>query len=333
MNKTKLQTTAQKLVAKEKGILAADESSPTIKKRLNSINVESTENNRRDYREMLFTTEGLERFISGVILYDETLRQKSQNGTPFARILIQKGIIPGIKVDMGAKDLAFFPEEKITEGLTGLRERLAEYLTLGAQFSKWRAVITIGENIPTDACIHANAHALARFAALSQEANIVPVVEPEVLMTGKHTIQTHAKVTLKTLKSVFEQLNKYKIYLPGMLLKPNMIASGLDAQEQASSGEVAKTTLDIFNQAIPSEMPGIVFLSGGLTPETATAHLCEMNNLGAHPWELSFSFGRALQNEALKVWGGEKNNILQAQKALNKRAMLVSQARSGKKQN
>lgn len=331
MDKGKLEATAKKLVAKNKGILAADESTPTIKKRLDSINVESTETNRRDYREMLFTTEGLEQFISGVILFDETLRQKSKNGTPLAAILSDKGIITGIKVDMGAKELAFFPGEKVTEGLTGLRERFAEYATLDAGFSKWRAVIATGDNIPTDACIYANAHALARFAALSQEADIVPIVEPEVLMTGKHTIKTHAEATLKTLQAVFSQLEKYRIYLPGMLLKPNMVAAGLDAETQTSPQDVAKTTLEVFNQAIPDQVPGIVFLSGGLTPDDATANLYEMNNSGEQPWELSFSFGRALQNEALKTWKGEKSNAPAAQKALYERAQKVSLARSGKK--
>lgn len=331
MDETKLAATAQKLVAKGKGILAADESTPTIKKRLDSINVESTETNRRDYREMLFTTDGLEEFISGVILFDETLRQQSESGTPLAQILSRKEIIPGIKVDKGAKDLAFFPGEKVTEGLTGLRDRFAEYVTLGAGFSKWRAVIAIGDGIPTDACIDANAHALARFAALSQEAGIVPIVEPEVLMTGTHTIEAHAEATLRTLKAVFSQLEKYKIYLPGMLLKPNMIAPGLEAETQVAPEEVAKTTLEVFDQAVPDEVPGIVFLSGGLTPDQATVNLYEMNRVGDQPWELSFSFGRALQNEALKTWAGGKSNITSAQKALYKRARLVSLARSGKR--
>jgi fructose-bisphosphate aldolase class I len=331
MDKAKLAATAQQLVAKEKGILAADESTPTIKKRLASINVESTEANRRDYRAMLFATEGLEQYISGVILYDETLRQNDREGVPLRQVLSDKGIIPGIKVDMGAKPLAFFPGEKVTEGLTGLRDRFAEYAQLGARFSKWRAVIATGEGLPTDACIEANAHALARFAALSQEADIVPIVEPEVLMTGTHTVETHAEATLRTLRVVFAQLKKYRVYLEGMLLKPNMVASGLEAEEKVPPARVAQETLKVFKEAVPAEVPGIVFLSGGLTPDEATENLYELNSSGPQPWELSFSFGRALQNEALKTWGGDNANNAAAQKALLERARLVSLARSGRK--
>lgn len=330
MNKKKLQSIAQQIVTSGRGILAADESSPTIKKRLDSINVESTEKNRRDYREMLFSSEGIEKYISGVILFDETLRQKTSKGVPFPEFLKSKGIVPGIKVDKGAKDLAFFPEEKITEGLDGLRERFVEYAKLGAGFSKWRAVLVTGDKTPTKEAIDANAFALARYAALSQEAGIVPVVEPEVLMTGDHTIQRHEEVTLATLKSVFGQLKKYGVFLPGILLKPNMAASGLDAKKQVSKKLVAEATIRVFRKAVPEDVPGIAFLSGGLSPEEATQNLDAINSLGEQPWELSFSFGRALQGEALAIWKGKKSNVTKAQEAFLKRARRVSLARSGK---
>lgn len=330
MNKGKLASTAKKLVAPGKGILAADESTPTIKKRLDSIKVESTESSRRDYRAMLFTTPQIQKAISGVILFDETIRQKNADGVPFSRLLRKKGIISGIKVDKGAKDMANFPGEKITEGLDGLRERLEEYVGFGAGFTKWRAVITIGKTIPTGECIDANAHALARFAALSQEAGLVPIVEPEVLMTGEHTINKHAEVTQNTLKSVFTELAKYKVYLPGILLKPNMIASGLGAKKQVGTDSVAKRTVRIFKKVVPKEVPGIVFLSGGLSPEMATRHLNSMNKLGKHPWELSYSFGRALQGEALTTWKGKRVNIAEAQRAFFKRAERTSAARYGR---
>lgn len=330
MNKGKLTSIAKKLVAPGKGILAADESTLTIKKRLNSVEVESTEATRRDYREMLFTTPQIQKAISGVILYDETIRQKNTDGVSFSRLLRKKGIIPGIKVDKGAKNLASFPDEKITEGLDGLRERLAEYVTLGAGFTKWRAVITIGKGIPTKECIDANAHALARYAALSQEAGLVPIVEPEVLMTDDHTIRKHAEVTEVTLKSVFTELAKYRVYLPGILLKPNMITSGLEAKKQIGTDSVAKKTLRIFKKVIPKDVPGIVFLSGGLNPEMATRHLYSMNKLGKQPWELSYSFGRALQSEALKTWGGKRANVAAAQRVFFKRAERASKARFGR---
>ena len=329
MDKQKLEDIAKKLVVKSKGILAADESSGTIKKRLDSINVESTEDSRRNYRQLLFEASGIENYISGVILYDETIRQLATTGKRLADILSDKDIVTGIKVDMGAKDLAFYPGEKITEGLTGLRERLAEYSELGAGFSKWRAVIELGNNIPTDACIDANAHALARYAALSQEAGIVPVVEPEVLMTGTHSIEEHAEVTKKTLQIVFKELNKYKVHIPGMLLKPNMIAAGLAGDKQSPSEEVAEATLAVFKDVLPDELPGIVFLSGGLSPDGATAHLKAINSVGVQPWELSYSFGRALQGEALDAWKGKVENVEIAQKALIERAKKVSQARDG----
>lgn len=330
MDKARLENTAQKIVAKSKGILAADESSGTIKKRLDSINVESTEDNRRDYRQLLFEAEGLENFISGVILFDETIRQESSTGKRLAEILSDKGILPGIKVDMGAKDLAFFPGEKVTEGLTGLRERFEEYNKLGVEFSKWRAAIELGVNIPTDACIDANAHALARYAALSQEAGIVPVVEPEVLMTGTHTIEEHADVTKKTLKKVFAELHKYHVHIPGMLLKPNMVAAGLDNEVRSTSLEVAEATVSAFKEVLPDDLPGVVFLSGGLSPDEATEHLRAINNQSDLPWELSYSFGRALQGEALKAWAGKQENVAEAQNALLERARKVSEARDGK---
>lgn len=329
MDKQKLEEIAKKIVSKSKGILAADESSGTIKKRLDTINVESTEENRRDYRQLLFEAEGIENYISGVILFDETIRQKTNSGKRLAEILSEKGIIPGIKVDMGAKELAFFPGEQVTEGLTGLRERFAEYAQLGAGFSKWRAVIELGDGRPSDACIYANAHALARFAALSQEAGIVPVVEPEVMMTGTASIEEHKNTTRKTLQIVFGELNKYRVYIPGMLLKPNMIANGLDGEVKSSPEDVAEATLSVFKEVLPSDLPGIVFLSGGLTPDEATANLLAINSKGEQPWELSYSFGRALQDECLKIWQGKPENVSSAQKALIERARKVSRARDG----
>lgn len=330
MNKDKLVKVAQQLVVKSKGILAADESTGTIQKRLDSIGVECTEENRRDYRELLFTTNGMEKFISGVILYDETLRQNAADGTVMVKILQDRGVIPGIKVDAGAKDMAMLNGEKITEGLDGLRERLAEYASLGAGFAKWRAVITIGEGIPTQECIDANAHALARYAALCQEADIVPIVEPEVLMDGTHTLQVCEEVTKKTLISVFAELKKYRVVLEGMLLKPNMIVPAKDCSEQGSVQDVAEATTRLFKETVPSQVPGCVFLSGGLSPDEATERLRAINQLGDMPWELSYSFGRALQSEALTTWGGKKENVEAAQNAFYQRAEKVSQARDGK---
>jgi fructose-bisphosphate aldolase class I len=324
-----LAKTAKQLVAPGKGILAADESSPTIKKRFDSIGVDSTEENRRAYRDLLFTTEGAEDFISGVILYDETIRQSSGDGTPFAELLAERGIIPGIKVDKGAKPLALSPEEKVTEGLDGLRERLAEYRELGARFTKWRAVITIGEDIPSDYCMWTNAHALARYAALSQEADLVPIVEPEVLMDGDHDIERSYSVTSRTLQAVFTELHDQRVAREGMLLKPNMVLSGYDCPEQADTRTVAEMTIKCLRNTVPAAVPGIVFLSGGQSDEAATAHLNAMNALGPHPWELSFSYGRALQAPALKAWAGEAANADQAQKAFHFRARLNSAARFG----
>jgi fructose-bisphosphate aldolase class I len=330
MTASELQSTAQDLVAAGKGILAADESFPTIEKRFKSINIESSEENRRGYRDMLFGTEGLEEYISGVILFDETIRQSDSNGTPFAEQLAAKGVIPGIKVDKGAKDLALFPGEKVTEGLDELRDRLEEYFELGARFTKWRAVIAIGEDIPTDFCILANGHALARFAALSQEQGLVPIVEPEVLMDGDHSIERCAEATEATLTALFDQLDRHRVKLPGTLLKTNMVLSGKDASDQASVEDVAKETVRVLEKTVPSEIPGIVFLSGGQSDELATAHLNAMNQLGSHPWELSFSYGRALQAPSLAAWGGDPGNVEAGRKALLHRAKLNGAARYGK---
>ena len=330
MNKHELESTAQALVLEGKGILAADESFGTIKKRFDSVNVVSTEETRRSYREMFFTTPGVEEFISGVILFDETIRQATLDGTSFPEVLAGKGIIPGIKVDKGAKNLAGFPGERITEGLDGLRERLVEYGELGARFTKWRAVITIGEGIPTRYCIDANAHALARFAALSQEAGLVPIVEPEVLMEGNHDIERCEEVTAATLKIVFCELQEHRVALEGMLLKPNMVLPGKACPKPASVEEVAEATVRCLTRVVPAAMPGIVFLSGGQSPEQATRHLNAMNAMGEHPWELSFSYGRALQGPSLKVWKGEASNVAMAQKLFYHRARCNGAARYGK---
>ena len=326
----KLAKVAEAMVTPGKGILAADESGGTIKKRFDSIQVESTEDNRRAYRELLFTTEGAGEFISGVILFDETLRQRAADGTAFPEVLDRQGIMPGIKVDKGAKDLAGFPGEKVTEGLDGLRGRLAEYRELGARFTKWRAVIAIGDGIPTGTCIHANAEALARFAALSQEAGLVPIVEPEVLMDGAHTIERCYQVTADTLGAVFAALRAHRVQLDGMLLKPNMVLSGADCPEQAGVREVAEATVRCLRDTVPASVPGIVFLSGGQSDEAATAHLNAMNQLGAQPWQLSFSYGRALQAPALKAWKGEAANGPAAQRAFYHRARLNGAARFGR---
>jgi fructose-bisphosphate aldolase class I len=318
------------MVAKDKGILAADESSGTIKKRFDKIKVESTEENRRAYRELLFTTPGAGDYISGVILYDETLRQKTRDGTPFAEFLSRNGMIPGIKVDTGAKPLAGFPGETITEGLDGLRERLAEYHRLGARFAKWRAVIDIGTGIPTRFCIEANAHALARYAALCQEGNIVPIVEPEVLMDGAHSLERCEEVTALTLQTVFDQLYAHGVRLEGMVLKPNMVISGMKASKRAGAEEVAEATVRCLKRHVPSAVPGIAFLSGGQGPEEATEHLSLINQLGPLPWEVSFSYGRALQAPALDAWRGTQSNFAAGQKAFFKRAKLNGLARSGR---
>src|SRR3989338_4327984 len=287
MNKDELMKTAKAMVAPGKGILAADESSGTIKKRFDTISVESTEENRRAYRELLFTTPGMEEFISGVILFDETIRQKAKDGTPLPAVLSKKGVIPGIKVDKGAQMLAGSENEKATEGLDGLRDRFAEYYTLGARFSKWRAVITIGQGIPTDYCISVNAHTLARFAALSQEANIVPIVEPEVLMDADNTIEACEQVTEKTLLAVFDELKKQKIFIEGMILKPNMVIAGKKCPTQATKEQIAESTIRCFKKVLLKELAGVVFLSGGQSEVEATVNLNEMNQTAPHPWELS----------------------------------------------
>ena len=325
-----LETTARALVAPGKGILAADESTGTIKKRLDSVGVPSTEETRRTYRGLLFTTPGIEEFISGVIMFDETIRQSGPDGTPFPTLLAQRGIIPGIKVDKGTTDLAGFPGEKITEGLDGLRDRLAEYVGLGARFAKWRAVYTVGHDIPTPYGMAANAHALARYAALCQEAGLVPIVEPEVLIDGDHSLERCAEVTEDVLQHLFAELHEHRVLLEGLLLKPNMVLPGKTSPEQASVAEVATATVRTLRRLVPAAVPGIVFLSGGQSPEQATAHLNAMNTLGTQPWELSFSYGRALQDPPLKTWHGEAANIPAAQRAFFERARLNGLARQGR---
>jgi fructose-bisphosphate aldolase, class I len=329
MDEQKLHETAVAIVADGKGILAADESDGTIKKRFDSIGIESTEENRRAYRDLLFTTEGVEEYISGVILFDETIRQSSADGTPFPKLLESKGVIPGIKVDNGAKPLALAEGETVTEGLDGLRARLEEYRELGARFTKWRGVISIGKNIPSEYCLWTNAHALARYAALSQEAGLVPIVEPEVLMDGDHSIERSFEVTSRTLHAVFTELRDQRVHPEGMLLKPNMVLSGYEHSDQAPHEEVAEHTIRCFERHVPAAVPGIVFLSGGQSDEDATANLNAMNALGPHPWQLSFSYGRALQAPALKAWVGKEENVAAAQHAYYHRAKMNSAARTG----
>ena len=328
MAANELRAIAQSIVADHKGVLAADESTGTIKKRFDSIGVESTEDNRRAYRNLLFTTPGFEEYVGGVIMYDETIRQASDDGTPFAELLASKGVVPGIKVDTGAQDLAGHPGEKVTEGLDGLRARFAEYHALGARFSKWRAVITIGEGIPTDACVHTNAHALARYAALSQEAGIVPIVEPEVLMDAENTIERCFEVTARTLHVVLYELYRQEVALEGMLLKPNMVISGKQCPTQAPSSEIAELTVDCFLRHVPAMVPGIVFLSGGQSEVEATENLNAINRVGG-PWPLSFSYGRALQASALQAWGGEPDNVDAGQDAFLHRARMNALAVAG----
>jgi fructose-bisphosphate aldolase class I len=327
---TDLHATARELVADNRGILAADESSGTIKKRFDTISLESTEEHRRAYRDMLFTTPELEQFVSGVILYDETIRQSTGDGTPFPQYLAGRGIIPGIKVDTGAKDLAGAPGEKVTEGLDGLRERLEEYRGLGARFAKWRAVITIGDGIPSDYCIATNAHALARYAALCQEQGIVPIVEPEVLMDADNDIERCYDATSRTLHAVFDELVHQRVDLQGILLKPNMVISGKGAATQASAQEVAEWTIRCFREHVPAAVPGIVFLSGGQSDEQASANLNAINSLGPQPWVLSFSYGRALQAPALAAWGGDSANVEAGQSFLALRARCNSAAVAGR---
>jgi fructose-bisphosphate aldolase class I len=325
--------TAREMAAPQKGILAADESSGTIKRRFDAIGVESTEDNRRNYRELLFRTEGANQFISGVILYDETIRQNGADGTPLVKVLTDQGIIPGIKVDAGTKPLAGAEGELVTEGLDGLRERLAEYKGLGARFAKWRAVITIGDGIPSDYCIEVNAQALGRYAALCQEAGIVPIVEPEVLMDGGHTIDACFDATRRTLHSVYNQLMLQSVHLPATILKPNMVLSGKDAPNRAPAEEVARQTVECFKETVPAAVPGIAFLSGGQSDEEATVNLDAINRYAARagaPWELTYSYGRGLQAAPQKAWSGKAENKDAAQKAFYHRAMVTSAARQGK---
>jgi fructose-bisphosphate aldolase class I len=329
MDVQQLRSTAKALVAEGKGILAADESEGTIKKRFDSIGVESTEENRRSYRELLFATGGAEEFISGVILFDETIRQSASDGTPFPKLLESKGVIPGIKVDKGAKPLALTEGETITEGLDGLRARLEEYRELGARFAKWRATYSIDADKPSEYSVWTNAHALARYAALCQEADLVPIVEPEVLQDGMHTIEQSRKATGRVLQAVYTELHDQRIDVRGTLLKPNMILSGYDASDRASADEVADVTLECFYKHIPAAVPGIVFLSGGQSDEDATRHLNAMNARGPHPWQLSFSYGRALQAPALKAWTGKPENVEAAQRAYYHRAKMNGAARTG----
>jgi len=329
MSKQELESIAQAMVAKGKGILAADESLGTIKRRFDSIKIESNDNHRRAYREMLFSTQGVEEAISGVILFDETIRTAASDGTPFPQLLAKKGIMPGIKVDKGPVDIPAFSGEVVTEGLDGLRGRLKEYKELGAKFAKWRAVITIGDGIPTYTCLEANAHALARYAALCQEGGIVPIVEPEVLLDGNHTIERCHEVTEQTLKITFTALFLHRVHLEGMILKPSMVVSGKDNPRQAGVEEVAERTIRCLKRTVPGAVPGIAFLSGGQSAVSATEHLNAMNKIGPHPWQVSFSYARALQDPALKAWKGEAANVAAAQKIFYHRAKMNSAARSG----
>lgn len=334
MSAHELASIAQAMVAPGKGILAADESTGTIGKRFAGIKVENTEENRRAYRDLLFTAKGVSQAISGVILYDETLRQKSADGTSFAELLAKNGILPGIKVDAGAKELAFCAGETVTEGLDGLAKRCAEYVKLGAKFAKWRAVITIGRDIPSSTCIAANAHALARYAAICQAAGLVPIVEPEVLMDGDHTIERCEEVTEWTLNAVYEALYMNRVTLEHSVLKPSMVISGKGCARQAGIDEVAERTVRILKRTVPAAVAGIVFLSGGQSDELATAHLNAMNRMfaGNLPWTLSFSYGRALQQPCLKAWRGSTANVAAAQTALLHRSRMNSLATLGKYQ-
>jgi fructose-bisphosphate aldolase class I len=321
MSIDQLESIAQAMVAAGKGIIAIDESNTTIKKRFDGVSIECTEDSRRAYREMLLTTPHLGDHISGAILYDETLRQSTKAGVPFTKVMLDNGILPGIKVDKGPQPLAGFPGELVTEGLDGLRERLQEYARLGAKFAKWRAVITIGEDMPSSTCIDANCHSLARYAALCQEAGIVPMVEPEVLMDGSHDIEVCYDVTEVTLRSLFASLYEQNVMLEGTILKASMVVSGKDCPEQASVDEVAEATVRCLKASVPASLPGIVFLSGGQSDEQATAHLNAMNQIGPHPWPLSFSYGRAMQTAALKLWAKDmKANFADAQKTVALRA-------------
>jgi fructose-bisphosphate aldolase class I len=324
-----LHETARALVADGKGILAADESSGTIAKRFAAVGVESTEESRRAYRDLLFTTRGAEEFISGVILFDETIRQRSSDGTPFPELLASRGIIPGIKVDRGAKPLALAAGETVTEGLDGLRDRFQEYRSLGARFAKWRATYSIGAGRPSEYCVWANAHALARYAALAQEAGLVPIVEPEVLMDGTHSIDESSRATGRAQQALYTELHDQRVDLRGTVLKPNMVLSGYEAEARAAVDEVAERTLEVLYRHVPAAVPAICFLSGGQTDEDSTTHLNAMNLRGPHPWQLSFSFGRALQAPAQHAWLGRPENVEAAQRAYYHRARMNGAARTG----
>ena len=330
MDKTLLSKTAAAMVARGKGVLAADESSGTCEKRFKSVNVECTEENRRAYRGLLFTTPGVEQYVSGVILFDETIRQKTDDGTPFPAHLAGKGIVPGVKVDRGAMDLALCPGEKVTEGLDGLRARLAEYFKLGARFAKWRAVITIGEGIPSHACLYANSHALARYAALCQEASIVPMIEPEVLLDGNHSVERSEEVTEATLRATYAAIAAHNVSVEHLILKTSMVVSGKHHARQAPVDEVAERTVRVLKRTVPAAQPGIVFLSGGQSDLDATAHLNAMNSMKGLPWPLTFSYSRALQNAALKAWSGKAANVAAAQKAFHHRAHMNGLAALGR---
>jgi fructose-bisphosphate aldolase, class I len=331
MNTQKIIDIAKMLVANDKGLLAMDESNPTCNKRFAKLGIPQTEEARRSYRELIVTTSGLNEFISGVILFDETIRQSKKDGTLFVKVITDAGIIPGIKVDTGAKDMAGHPGEKITEGLDGLRDRLIEYFQMGARFAKWRAVIAVGDNIPSQDCIEANAHALARYAALCQETGLVPIVEPEVLMDGDHTLERCSEVTEKVLRTVFNQLYSQRVILEGIILKPNMVLPGLTCPNQVTVNEVADATVKCLLRAVPAAVPGIAFLSGGQSGELASARLNAMNIRfkSRLPWALSFSFARAIQQPALEIWQGKESNVLAAQQALYHRAKCNRDARRG----
>jgi len=331
MSATDLAAVAKAMVAPGRGVLAADESNATITKRFAALDIESSEENRRAYRDTLLSTAGIEEYISGVILYDETIRQSSADGTPFAKMLEAKGILPGIKVDTGSKPLALDNDEQVTEGLDGLRERIAEYVSLGAKFAKWRAVFIIDEanGFPSDYALHCNAHALARYGALCQEGGLVPIIEPEVLMDGANDIDTCFDVTQRAQRRVFQELNRQQIALDGMILKPNMVISGKKCPTQASPEEVVEKTLECLYRTVPPAVAGVAFLSGGQSAAVATEHLDLMNKQGPHPWPLTFSYGRALQDDALKTWKGDTGNVAEAQKVASSRARLTSAAATG----
>ena len=332
MNKNELQKIAKLMVSPQKGILAADESTGTIKKRFDSINLESSEENRRDWRQLLFQTKSISEYISGVILYDETLKQKTSENQPIVELLSDNDIIPGIKVDKSTHPLAMFPNEVITEGLDGLRERLEEYYEIGARFTKWRAVINIGDNLPTQYAINVNSYLLALYASLSQEVGLVPIVEPEVLMDGDHSIDRCSEVTDITLNKVFEHLDESNVFLPGIVLKPNMVLSGADASNRADTGKVADYTIEVLSNNVPAEVPGIAFLSGGQEDQESIDNLNSINlvaKLKKSPWELTYSYGRGLQASPLKIWDGKKENVVMAQDEFEKRGIAASKARQG----